>query len=76
MRNKTKSKKSEPASDSAVLASVTKEMAQPRVAESAQLITDEQNKRRRGKPASRHAGKVAKPHIEKYGTGTPVERTT
>jgi hypothetical protein len=76
MRNKTKGKKTQAASYKAVVASVTKEMAQPRVAESAQLIADEQSKKRHGKPASHHAGRTAKPHIEEYGTGTPVEETS
>ena len=42
MRNKTKGKKTRAASYKAVVASVTKEMAQPRVAESAQIEADRQ----------------------------------
>jgi hypothetical protein len=76
MRNKTKGKKTEAASYNAVVASVTKEMAQPRVAESAQLTADEQSKKGRGKPTSHPGGRSAKPHIEKYGTGTPMEETS
>lgn len=72
MRNKKKGKKAEAASNKAIMASVTKEMAQPRVAESAQVAADEQTKKRRGKPASRHAGRAAKTHIEQYGSGTPI----
>ena len=76
MRNKTKGKTTQAASYKAVMASVTKEMAQPRVAESAQLTADEQSKKRHGKPASHHAGKAPKPRIEEYGTGTPTEETS
>jgi hypothetical protein len=76
MRKKTKVKKAEEASYKAIVASVTKEMAQPRVAESAQLAADEQSKKSYGKTPSHHAGKAAKPHIEEYGTGTPVEETS
>jgi hypothetical protein len=77
MPNKTKGKKAEAASYKAIMASVTKEMAQPRVAESAQLAADEQKKKRFGKPANHHAGRAAKAHIEQYGTGTPtVEETS
>jgi hypothetical protein len=76
MRNKTSGKKTRAASYRAVVASVRKEMAQPRVAESAQVAVEEQNKKRRGKLASQHAGRAAKPHVEEYGTGTPVEETS
>jgi hypothetical protein len=47
-----------------------------RVAESAQLIANEQSKKRHGRSTSHHAGRTAKPHIEEYGTGTPVEETS
>lgn len=72
MRNKTKGKKTEAASYQATMASVSKEMAQPRVAESALRAADEQSKKSRGKPTSHHAERAAKPHIEHYGTGTPA----
>ena len=48
MRNKTKGKKAEAARYRAIMASVTKEMAQPRVAESAQVAAAEQSKQKRG----------------------------
>jgi hypothetical protein len=75
MRKKTKGKKTRAASYKAVVASVTKEMALPRVAESAQVAAEEQSRKRRGKAARLHAGRAAKPHVEKYGTGTPIENT-
>lgn len=75
MRNKTKGKKAEAASYKAIMASVTKEMAQPRVAESAQVAADEQSKKRRGKPTGLHSGREAETHIDKCGSGAPtVER--
>ena len=75
MRNKKKGKKAKVASNRAIITSITEEMAQPRVAESAQVAADEQSKKRRGKPTSHHAGRAAKTHIEQYGSGTPtVER--
>jgi hypothetical protein len=70
MRTKTKRKKTKAASYNAVVASVAKEMAQPRVAESAQAA-EEQRKKRRGKPA-----RAAKAHVERYGTGTPAAEGT
>jgi hypothetical protein len=76
MPSNTKDRKAKITSNKVLLASVIEEMAQPRVAESAQLIADEQSKKRHGKPASHHAGRTAKPHIEEYGTGTPVEETS
>jgi len=72
MPKKTEGKKAEAASYQAIMASVTKEMAQPRVAESAQVTVDARNKKRPGKPANHRAGRAAKPHIEQYGTGTPI----
>jgi hypothetical protein len=57
MRNKLKGKKTE--------------MAKPHAAEAARLTADGQTKRSREKPTSRPAEKSAKPHVEKYGTGTP-----
>jgi hypothetical protein len=73
MRDKTNSKKTEAAAHKVVVASVTKEMAQPRVAQSASLTADQQTKKRRGKSTSHHTERAAKRRIEQYGTGTPVE---
>jgi hypothetical protein len=42
MRAKKKDKKAKEASDKAILASVTEEMAQPRVAKSAEMKTNKQ----------------------------------
>ena len=50
MRNKKKDKKAEEASNKAIIESVTEEMAQPRMAESAKIKTDEQINARDGKP--------------------------
>jgi len=71
MRKKTKRKKTKTASYKLVVASVTKEMAQPRVAESAQVAADKRSKKRRGNPA-----RPAKAHVEQYGTGTPTVEGT
>jgi hypothetical protein len=49
MRNKKKDKKAKEASNKAVLASVTEEMAQPRLAKSARITTDKQINARDGK---------------------------
>jgi hypothetical protein len=76
MPSNTKDRKAKITSNKVLLASVIEEMAQPRVAESAQLIAHEQSKKKHGKPASHHAGRTAKPHLEEYGTGTPVEETS
>jgi hypothetical protein len=76
MRNKAKGKKAKAASYKAIMASVRKEMAQPRVAESAQVASLEQGKKKLGKPPSHHAARAAKAHSEQYGTGTPVEGTS
>jgi hypothetical protein len=51
MRNKKKDKKAQEALDEAIMQSVTKEMAQPRMAESARIIVDKQICARDGKPA-------------------------
>ena len=40
MRNKKKEQKAKEASDKAIMASVTEEMAQPRMAQSARIATD------------------------------------
>jgi len=52
MRNKKKDRKAKIASNKALLASVTKEMAQPRMTQSAQIKTkvDKQIKPRDGEP--------------------------
>jgi hypothetical protein len=50
MRNKKKDKKAKEASDKAVIASVTEEMARPRMAESAQIQNDKQINAKDGKP--------------------------
>ena len=71
MRSEKKDKKSREASYKAVVASVTEEMAQPRIAKSARADADEQSRESHGKPTTQHAGGAAKPHIEQYGTGTP-----
>jgi hypothetical protein len=51
MRNKKIDKKAQEASDKAIMASVTEEMAQPRMAESARIMTDKQITGKDGKPA-------------------------
>jgi hypothetical protein len=76
MPSNKKDRKAKITSNKVLLASVIEEMAQPRVAESAQLTADQQSKKTHGKPTSLHAGRTAKPHIEEYGTGTPVEETS
>jgi hypothetical protein len=81
MQSKKNIKKSRYASDKAIAASVTKEMARPRVTQSVQAETDaeERVKARRGKLAGPRpevvSGRAAKAHIEQYGTGTPMLRT-
>jgi hypothetical protein len=75
MRNKTNGKKTRAASYRAVVASVTKEMAQPRVAESAQVAAEEQRRKRLGKLARQRAGRAAKPRVEEYGAGIPLKKT-
>jgi hypothetical protein len=50
MRNNKNDKKAKEISDKAIIASVTEEMAQPRMAESAKIKTDEQINARDGKP--------------------------
>jgi hypothetical protein len=42
MRNRKKDKKAEEASNKAVIASLTEELAQPRMAKSARITTDKQ----------------------------------
>jgi len=49
MRNKEKDKKAREASNRAILASVTEEMAQPRMAESARIEIDKQMNASNGK---------------------------
>ena len=50
MRNKKKDKKAKEASDKAIMSSVTREMAQPRMSKSASIETDKQNDARNAKP--------------------------
>jgi hypothetical protein len=50
MRNKKKNKKAKEASNKAVIASVTGEMAQPRMSNSARITTKKQIHVRHGKP--------------------------
>ena len=71
MRHKNKGKKVKAASNSAIMASVVKEMAKPRVAESALQVADEQSEKRRREPTRYQARGTAKSHTEQYGTGTP-----
>jgi hypothetical protein len=71
MRSEKKEGKARESSYKAVVAGVTEEMRQPRVAKSARADADEQSKESHGKPTTQHAGRTAKPHIEQYGTGTP-----
>ena len=71
MRSEKKEGKARESSYKAVVAGVKEEMAQPRIAKSARANADEQSKKSHGKPTSPHAGRIAKPHIEQYGTGTP-----
>ena len=51
MRNKKKDKKAKEASDKAVIASVTEEMALPRMTQSARITTDKQIHARNGRSA-------------------------
>jgi Cu/Zn superoxide dismutase len=71
MHREKKDEEAGVASYKAVVAGVKEEMAQPRIAKSARANADEQSKKSHGKPTSPHAGRIAKPHIEQYGTGTP-----
>jgi hypothetical protein len=75
MRHKNKGKKAKAASNNAIIASVVKEMAKPRIAESASHVADEQSEKRRGAPTRHQARGTAKTHIERYGTGTPTVET-
>ena len=51
MRNKKKEKKAKEASDKAIMSSVTEEMAQPRMAQSARIATDKRIQSSDVKPA-------------------------
>ena len=51
MRNKKKDKKAKEASNKAVIASVTEEMALPRMTQSARITTDKQIHARNGRSA-------------------------
>jgi hypothetical protein len=72
MRSERKDQKTIEASYETVVARVTEEMAQPRIAKSARADADEKSKESHGKPTTQRAGRTAKPHIERYGTGTPA----
>jgi hypothetical protein len=50
IHNKKKDKKAKEASDKAIMASVTEEMAEPRMSKSASIETDKQNHARNAKP--------------------------
>ena len=51
MRNKKRDRKAKIASNKVLLASVTKEMAQPRMTQSAQIKTEKQIKPSEGEPS-------------------------
>jgi len=53
------------------MATVTKEIAKPRIAKSAQVDADELSRKKHGNPARHHAGEPSKLHLEQYGMGTP-----
>jgi hypothetical protein len=72
MRSDKKDQKTREASHKAVVAGVTEEMTQPRIAISARADADEKTKESHGKPTAQRAVRTAKPHIERYGTGTPA----
>ena len=71
MRSEKKGEKAREATYKEVVASVTEEMAQLRIANSARADTDEQNRESHGKPTTQRSGRAAKTRIEQYGTGTP-----
>ena len=71
MRSKKKDRKAKIASNKVLLASVTEEMAQPRVAQSARAAADEQSNQSYGKLTRHHSEGGAEAHTEQYGTGTP-----
>ena len=56
MRNKKRYKKAKEASNKAIMASVTVEMGQPRMAKSARIATDKQINARDGKPVPHPVG--------------------
>jgi hypothetical protein len=72
MGSEKKDEKARDASLEAVIASVTEEMRQPRIAKSARASADEPSMGDHGKTTTQNAGRTAKPHIEQYGTGTPA----
>jgi hypothetical protein len=72
MRREEKDQKAGVASYKTVVAGVKEEMTRPRIVKSARSNAEEHSKKSHGKPASPHAGRTAKPHIEQYGTGTPA----
>jgi hypothetical protein len=72
MHREKKDKKAREVSDKAVVASLTEEMTQSRIAKSARADVDEQGNERHVKPKTQRTNRAAKPHIEQYGTGTPA----
>jgi hypothetical protein len=72
MPNEKKDKKPKETSIGVTIESSAEELAQPRMAESAQVEADEQEGKRNGKPTRRRTQVAAEHHIEQYGTGTPI----
>jgi hypothetical protein len=72
MHREKKDKKAREVSSKAVVASLTEEMTQPRIAKSARADVDEQGNERLVKPTTQRTNRAPKPHIEQYGTGTPA----
>ena len=65
-------KKYTEASDKAIAAKVTEEMAHPRMTLSAKEAADRQRKVSHRKPTRQNAPGAVKGHLEQYGTGTPT----
>ena len=72
MRSEERSKKAGEASNKAVVASVTEEMAQAHTTKSARADADEQSKESRVETTTQRSGRAAKRRVERYGTGTPA----
>jgi hypothetical protein len=72
MRSEKKDENAREASYKAVVAGVTEEMRQPRIAKSARADVGERSKENHGKSTTQNARRTAKPHTEQYGTGTPA----
>jgi hypothetical protein len=77
MRGKKKKPRTRSTSDEKITASVTREMALPRIVKSAKLDAEERSRIGRRKILVRPPKKASERasgiqiHIEKYGTGTP-----